>query len=278
MVELRPSRDLVVDPPGHPALGRPENIDRWLAQNRDLIALDGPRAYRVFMTVAEFPAMRASHVRSVVGGAAAQVGMILDDFVSTDLVAEFDGRHYLAELGMRRAATLSRVSPSALRRRHGAYLEQRYREHELGHNDGLNRLVARFAQEGVAVVGGWRGEVNIPNVTQVRPDLLVPVVAGPHGGGFHSLEYERATRAGRRSENKLRPYRRLMTMGRPLPMLMVCDDPGTVESFLSLAGDLPMLAATMELALQGPLTGADTVWRSPAGGSVELRCLRRNRY
>ena len=126
------------------------------------------------------------------GGSSAQVGTILEDFVGTGLAAEFDGRYYLAELGMRRAATLSRVSPSALRRRHGAYLEQWYREHEAQHNDGVNRLVARFAQEGVAVVAGWRGEVNVPDVTQVRPDLLVPVVAGPIGGGYHFLEYERA--------------------------------------------------------------------------------------
>ena len=277
MVELRPSRDLVADPSGHPNLGRPENIDRWLGRNRDLAALDGPHAYRVFMTIAEFPAVRASHLRRIVGGASAEVRRILDDFVSTGLVAEFDGRYYVAELGMRRAATLSRVSAAAIRRRHGAYLERGYREHELGHNDGLNRLVMRFAQEGVAVAAGWRGEVNVPNVTQVRPDLLAPVVAGPYGGGYHFLEYERFA-GSQRTESKLRPYRRMMEMGRPLPMLVVGDSRQVVENFLSLAGDLPLLAATLDMALQGPLSGAYTVWRNPAGGSVELHCLRRNRY
>ena len=277
MVELRVSRDLVADPGGHPVLGRPENIDRWLEDNRDLAALDGPRAHRVFMTIAQFPAMRASYLRHVVGGSSAEIGRKLDEFVAAGLVAQFDGRYYLAERGMRRAATLSRVSPAALRRRHGAYLERRYREHELGHNDGLNRLVASFAQEGVAVAAGWRGEVNVPDVTQVRPDLLVPVVAGPHGGGFHFLEYERSG-TPRRGENKLRPYRRMMEMGRPLPLLMVCESPPVAEHFLSLAGGLPMLAASMEQALHGPLTGANVVWRGPARGAVELHCLRRNRY
>ena len=33
MVELRLSRDLVADPRGYPALGRPENIGRWLGRN-----------------------------------------------------------------------------------------------------------------------------------------------------------------------------------------------------------------------------------------------------
>ena len=276
MVELRVTRDLVADPAGHPALGRPENIDRWLGRNADLAVLEGPRAYRVFMTVAEFPAMRAWQVRRIAGGSSAQVARILDDCVNTGLVAELDGRYYLAGQGMRRAATLSRVSAAVIRRRHGAYLEQWYREHELGHNDGLNRLVARFAQEGVAVAAGWRGEVNVPDVTQVRPDLLAPVVAGPYGSGYHFLEYERSTEVVR-SERKLGPYRRMAHIGRALPMLVVCDAPPTEENFLALAGDLPMLTTTLERALAGPLTGADTVWRNPAGGSVALHCLRGNR-
>ena len=271
MVELRLSRDLVADPADHPALGRPEALDQWFAENRDLSALlDGPRAYRVFMAVAEFPAMRASHVRRIAGGSAAQVGRILDDFVDTDLLAEFDGRHYLSRKGMARAATLSRVSAATIRRRHGAYLEQWYREHELLHNDGVNRLVARFAQDSVAVVAGWRGEVNVPDVTQVRPDLLAPVVAGPHGGGFYFLEYERHAQLWR-SEGKLGPYRRMARIGRALPLLVVCDAAQTEEIFLTLAGNLPLLTATLERALAGPITGGDTVWRSPSGQPVELR-------
>ena len=118
----RVSRDLVADPSGHPALVHSENIDRWPGRNADLAALEGPRAYRAFITVAEFPAVRGAQLRRIVGGTAAQVRRILDDFVNTGLVAEFDGRYYLAELGMRRAATLSRVSLAAIRPRHGAYL------------------------------------------------------------------------------------------------------------------------------------------------------------
>ena len=40
--------------------------------------------------------------------------------MDTGLVAVFDGRHYLSELGMRRAANMSRVLPSVIRSRHGA--------------------------------------------------------------------------------------------------------------------------------------------------------------
>ena len=275
MVELRPSRDLVADPADHPALGRPENIHRWLGHNPDLAALDGPLAFRVFMTIAQFPAMRASHLRSLTGGSPAQVRRMLDDFVQTGLVAEFDQRYYLAPSGMRRAATLSRVSPSAIRSRHGAYLEPWYRYHELAHNDGVNRLVARFAQHGVAAVAGWRGEVNVPDVPQVRPDLLVPVAAGPHGGGFHFLEYERTARTDQ-ARIKLLPYRRMAQLGRARPALFVCDHPFIEDYYLS-AGGFPLLTTTMERAMAGPLTGAATVWRSPSGEPVALHCQLRQR-
>ena len=32
-------------------------------------------------------------------------------------------------------------------------------------------------------MAGWRGEVNVPGLTQVRPDLLVEVSEGPLGAG-----------------------------------------------------------------------------------------------
>ena len=44
-VELRPSRDLVLDPSGHPAVGNPETADIWLRQNPDAAAIDGRLAH-----------------------------------------------------------------------------------------------------------------------------------------------------------------------------------------------------------------------------------------
>ena len=177
-VELRPSRDLVSDPAGHPTVGRPESVGLWLRENPDMEAIDGQAAHRLFLAVCQFPAMRAPWLREIVGGSPGEVGRHLERFVDTGLVAVFDGRHYLSELGMRRAANMSRVLPSVIRSRHGAYLGRWYRDHEAQHNDGVNRLVVRFAREGVAVVAGWRGEVNVPGLTQVRPDLLVRVRQG----------------------------------------------------------------------------------------------------
>ena len=95
------------------------------------------------------------------GGSSGEVSRHLKRFVDTGLVAVFDGRHYLSELGMRRAANMSRVLPAVIRSRHGAYLDRWYREHEQHHHDGVNRLVVRFAREGVEVVAVFVTNLNL---------------------------------------------------------------------------------------------------------------------
>ena len=190
-VELRPSRDLVSDPAGHPSVGRPESAELWLRQNPDMEAIDGRTAHQLFLTLCQFPAMRASWLREIVGNSSGEVSRHLGRFVATGLVSVFDGRHYLSELSMRRAANMSRVLPSIIRSRHGAYLDRWYREHEQHHNDGVNRLVVRFAREGVSAVAGWRAEGQ-----RARPDRGAPRPAGAgewgDAGGGNPLHRVRA--------------------------------------------------------------------------------------
>ncbi len=272
-VELRPSMDLVSDPAGHPDVGRPENVNLWLRDNPDVAAIDGRLAHRLFLAVCQFPAMRVSWLAGVVKSGHRQVRRHLRRFVDTGLVAVFDERHYLSEQGMRRAANMSRVLPAIIRSRHGPYLDRGYREHELRHNDGVNRLVARFAREGVAAFAGWRAEVNVPGLTQVRPDLLVLAHDGPFGGGPHYIEYERHAVLPNQVAHKLGPYRRMERLGRPLPLLMVCRNEQAEAHFREVRGELPMLTATQERAFAGPLTGNATVWRLD-GAQVALHCRR----
>ena len=272
-VELLPSRDLVSDPAGHPTVGRPENVGLWLREHPDIAAIDGMTAHRLFLTVAQFPAMRASQLREIVQGAAGEISRHLRRFVQTGLVAVFDGRHYLSEPGMRRAANMSRVLPSVLRSRHGAYLDRPFRESQQQHNDQVNRLVMRFAREGVEAVAGWRAEVNVSGLTQVQPDLVVLVAEGPFGAGTYSIEVERRAVQPREVAEKLGPYRRLAAIGRPLPLLMVCETGPGERNFRAAGGGLPMLTTTLERALAGPLTGAVTVWLGDAG-PAPLHCRR----
>ena len=272
-VELRPSRDLVSDPADHPTVGRPEAANLWLRDNPDMEAIDGRTAHRLFLAFCQFPAMRASWLREVVQGSPSEISRHLRRFVETGLVAVFDGRHYLSELGMRRAANMSRVLPAIIKSRHGPYLDRWYREHEQRHNDGVNRLVVQFAREGVEAVAGWRGEVNVPGLTQVRPDLLLLVSQGPFGEGAHFIKFERRAVLPFQVAEKLGPYRRMAAARRALPLLMVCETELGEENFQAGGDRLPMLTATLERAMAGPLTGAVTVWHN-GGVLASLHCQR----
>ena len=111
-------------------------MNLWLRENPDMEAIDGRLAHRLFMTIAQFPAMRASWLREIVGGSSAELSRHLKRFVDTGLVAVFDGRHYLSELGMKRAANMSRVLPGIIKSRHGPYLDCWYRNTSSGTTTG----------------------------------------------------------------------------------------------------------------------------------------------
>ena len=96
---------------------------------------------------------------------------------------------------------------------------------------------------------------------------------GPLGAGPHCIEFERHAVQPFLVAEKLRPYRRMSAAGRALPLLMVCETGRGERNFQAAAAGLPMLTATLERALAGPLTGAVTVWRS-GGVPAGLRCRR----
>ncbi len=106
-----------------------------------MAAIDGPTAHRLFMAACRFPAMRAPWLAVVVKGRPSEIRRHLRRFVETGLVAVFDGSHYLSELGMKRAANMSRVLPGIIKSRHGLYLDRWYREREQHHDDGVYPLV-----------------------------------------------------------------------------------------------------------------------------------------
>lgn len=261
-VTARRSRDHIADPPAHFYLGHPEQTAGWLRRNRDLTAILDPEGYRLFLVIAEFPGMAIDSLSDIVGCAAHDLAPVLDGFVETGLVVVFDGRCYLAERGMRRAANLTRILPAVIRSRHGAYLNRRFREVDRMHNDGVNRIARQLALEGARPVAGWRAEINLPDVTQVRADLLFLVREGPFGGGPYRIEYERGGYSAGVVRRKLGPYRRMAAQGKPLPLLVVCEDEDQARRFEADQDNLPMLVATESEALAGPMTGKSTVWSS----------------
>lgn len=113
----------------------------------------------------------------------------------------------------------------------------------------------------------------MPGLTQVRPGLLVLVYDGPFGEGPHFIEYERRSVLPNQVAHKLGPYRRMASLGRPLPLLMVCETEQGGRVLEASAGELPMLTATQGQTFAGPLTGPVMVWRRD-GVPAALHCRR----
>lgn len=270
-IEARPSRDLISEPRARVSLGRPERLARWLRGSPDLETINRPAAYRLFLRLAEFPAMRAEWLSEISGVSPHVANPILRGFLQTGLAVRFEGRFYLAERGISRAANLSRIQAGAIRSRHGAYLQAGFRRAQQRHDDSVNRLALGFAREGVRAFAGWRGEVNIPGLTQLRPDLLLLVAEGPFGPGPHAIEFERRAVGPLAVAAKLNPYRRAAAAQHAMPVLFVCETQIAADRFAAAAGSLPLLAASKASALAGPLTGARTVWTGP-GSPVGLHC------
>ena len=61
------------DPAGHPVVGRPEETRAWLRAHPDVAAIDGRVSHRLFSLIAQFPAMRASWLRRLVGASPREV-------------------------------------------------------------------------------------------------------------------------------------------------------------------------------------------------------------
>ena len=271
-VELRPSDDRVDDPITRIQIGRTEDLRRWRRVNADTVAITDPLTYATFMGIAQFPAMRRGELSRLVNASQRSVSGALARLVEVGLIDRVDGRCYLTEPGLRRAANLSRLMAGALIRRHGAYLLPAFRHRQRHHDDGVNLLVLQFAAEGAAAFVGWRGDINVPGVTQIRPDLLVLVADGPLGSGAHCLEYERSARSPSEVMEKIRPYRRCAAVGRRVPLLMVCETEQAAERFAEFDTLIPLLVTHMAAVEAGRLTGDVTVWRRRDSDAVSLHC------
>lgn len=271
-VELRHSKDGLADPIEPLEIGQAERMIKWRSSNRDLAVISDPIAFSVFTVVAEHPGMHQEWISELVGKSGRVVGSVLARCIDEGLIDQLDERCYLAPRGMRRAANLSRVIASSINSRHGMYLDRALRQRLLAHDDGVNSLVVNFARESVSAFAGWRGEINLPGITQIKPDLLVVASEGPFGSGPHCVEYERGARGLGAVARKLRPYLRCAATGRPIPLLMVCDNETAAGNFTDFSSNIPLAVAHMAALRDGRLTGESTVWRRRGGTAVPLHC------
>ena len=256
-----PSDDRIVESNPDRDVGEPARVLRRLEENDQEAAINGKFPFGVFRTISEFHGCTATQVARLQGNADDETP-VLRRLVAADLVVVLDGRFYLTERGWRRALKIDRVYGGRAKNLLASFITEedhtrkRYRRHDAAVID----LADRFRRHGMPAANGWRAVLNIPDVTQVAPDLVVCVGDGPFGNAWYYLEFERSATDPAAVERKLRPYFRMMDTGVSLPLLVVCEQRTAEEVFWSKGRGLRMLTTTLAEARPGPLVGPTTVW------------------
>ena len=256
-----PSEDRIVENTPGREVGEPARVLRRLKENEQEAAINAKFPFGVFRTITEYHGCTAAQVENLLGNAD-DVTPALRNLVAAGLVVMLEGRFYLTELGWRRSVKVDRASSGRGKHRLASFIteEDHTRKRYRRHDSAVIDLAIQFRRHGMPVANGWRAVLNVPNVTQVAPDLVVCVGDGPFGNAWHYLEFERSATEPAAVERKLRPYIRMMDMGISLPLLVVCEQRTAEEVFWAKGRGLPMLTTTLAEARSGPLVGPETVW------------------
>ena len=256
-----PSDDRIVEYTPGREVGEPARVLRRLEENEQEAAINGKFPFGVFRTIVEFYGATAAQVARLLRNSDDE-GPVLRRLVAAGLVAIIDRRIYLTEPAWRRAVKLDRVSGGRAKHRLASFIteEDHTRKRYPRHDAAVMDLADQFRRQGMPVANGWRAVLNIPDVTQVAPDLVVCVGDGPFGNGWHYLEFERSATEPAAVERKLRPYFRMADTGVSLPLLVVCEQRTAEEVFWARGRGLRMLTITLTEARSGPLVGPETVW------------------
>ena len=255
------SADRIVESTPERDVGEPARVLRKLEDNEQEAAINGKFPFGVFRTIGEFYGATAAQVARLLRNSDDETP-VLKRLVAAGLVVIIDGRFYLTERGWRRAAKIDRVYGGRAKNLLASFIteEDHTRKRYRRHDSAVIDLADRFRRHGMAVANGWRAVLNVPDVTQVAPDLVVCVGDGPFGNAWHYLEFERSATEPAAVERKLRPYIRMMDMGISLPLLVVCEQRTAEEVFWAKGRGLRMLTTTLAEARPGPLVGPTTVW------------------
>ena len=239
-----PSRCLLADPLKNieiPARmgGRDATVKGWLHRRRDMSAIGSRGGHSLLVAVADFPGMLVSELADVLGVSRGTARTALNELTACDAVTVEGSEHYVLKPGISILARLSRTTVAQVMGPTGRFLERTGRDKERMHNRAVNRFATLCARAGSRPLPGWRGEVNIPGVTQVKTDMMVYLREGPGGAGWYMVEVERSARYPSKVEPKLGPYRKLMEAGHDVRLLVVVLEGRARKISQSLARECP---------------------------------------
>ena len=272
-----PGGDTIADHFEEIRLGDPEMVARP-AVNGQLDAPPFPESlsfvlpYRIFSWVEEHAAMRVEDGEYIFRDCPEDVEPAFDFLEKDGMLTKYDDEYYLTDPAMLYVADRDRISVAVVRDRLLSYIgEDSYRRiHELEHNRGLWRIVRTLNRSKIRVYGGWRGVRHFPGLTQIQPDGLL-YADGPWGKCLYLLEFERSATDAEHIRRKLRTFRKALRKRIRFRVIWITETRQAATRILERARRLNFMVATLEDLEAGPISGARTIWRSTAGGNVELK-------
>ena len=224
-------------------------------------------AARLLLEVAQWPGIPTTMARAVLGegptGRRAQNWLVR--LADRGLVRRWthgrDQRYRLTWEGMLLLAGLDRVNQDRVWDR--IQMDRwdtpgGFRAHEYG----ILKVVGQFIAAGCPVAAGWREWEVMGYGGEIDPDALVYLQHGPHGPGWHYLEYERSANSPGRVRDKLTGYDAPERVN-GWPVLVVCDTDKIEEVFHQVGAEMkiPMLTTTTERFNDHGPVGNRECWR-----------------
>ena len=246
-------------------VGRPQLVARAEDENEQptmAVVLNGVTTHRIIDLVLEFSGMRARHLNLLCPYTAEPMDQILHRLVDREILQERQGMYYLGPAGMIYVAHRDRTSLRELQARVAGEIKADHSRVGVRwrHTDGVNDIVVALKLAGVAVHAGRLLVINIPDATQLAPDIFMEVEVG---GLRHivCIEYERSAIFEADIREKLEPWMTVIDHQLPYHVAFVCETRPAEEIFSSLTGGLLLFTTTLEDVKRGPVTGERPIWR-----------------
>ena len=262
---LESSLDRIADKFERFVVGRPQLVARGEDEDEQpalAVVLNGVTTHRIIDLVLEFSGMRARHLNLLCPYTAEPMDQILLRLVNREVLQDRQGMYYLGPAGMIYVAHRDRTSLRELQARVASEIKA---DHvrvgaRLRHTDGVNDIVVALKLAGVTVHAGRLLVINIPDATQLDPDIFMEVEFQGQRNVV-CIEYERSAIFEGDIVEKLEPWMTAMDHDLAYVVAFVCETQPAEEIFSSLTGDLLLITTTLEDVKRGPVTGERTIWR-----------------
>ena len=234
-------------------LGVPERLSDWVATDPTVRALNGKLRYALFLHIAQWPGLRVGQVHQHSTYSHGEINAALENMCEDDVTVNLEGAFYLTRRGMLTMAQMDRISHQSVYGSLGVFLKPDggYRRARRRHDQAVADFVLAWERDGGEAFHGRRWVCNLPDGTQVAPDVIAACHSEICDVEWWFVEVELSAKAPSSVRRKLRSYRRFQQIyGHSINLRVVTGTEAAEAVFLTEGRGLTMLTTTLERFLR----------------------------